>query len=382
MMIFQHRDTERQRPVKGSLLRTHPCVVVLLIVLLMTPTAGFAQISTHALNKFSDIMTQFKSMMAPGGVAYTKHTKSSDGYALYCNDITVKAGSQAMLPVVMKNVTSVYALQFRVALPKGVSVAYIEEDGYKRVEIGLSDRINNKKVFLNESAYMPEGLDGYENEFAWVCGVNYLNSKPLIEPGDGIIAYIPLIIDVSMTDGDYQCQVTNAEIVLYNESSPISVYPPLTTSTITVTDGSNFENTVLGDVNNDGEVNIADAMCIFSWLLENKPSVFEESVADFNQDGIITVSDGVAIIASMLDNSQSYLSCPDNHHPHMIDLGLPSGTKWACCNVGASAHEGYGGYYAWMHRVETGFRLCDLRQTKVPVRQLHRKTTKEKTTTS
>ncbi|MBQ2180960.1 MAG: hypothetical protein II400_01805, partial [Bacteroidaceae bacterium] len=22
----------------------------------------------------------------------------------------------------------------------------------------------------------------------------------------------------------------------------------------------------------------------------------------------------------------SYLSCPDNHHPHMIDLGLPSGT--------------------------------------------------------
>ena len=31
----------------------------------------------------------------------------------------------------------------------------------------------------------------------------------------------------------------------------------------------------------------------------------------------------------------------------MIDLGLPSGTKWACCNVGASAPEQYGGYYAW-----------------------------------
>ena len=25
--------------------------------------------------------------------------------------------------------------------------------------------------------------------------------------------------------------------------------------------------------------------------------------------------------------------CPDDHHPHMIDLGLPSGTKWACCNL-------------------------------------------------
>ena len=39
--------------------------------------------------------------------------------------------------------------------------------------------------------------------------------------------------------------------------------------------------------------------------------------------------------------------CPDNNHPHLIDLGLPSGTKWACCNVGANAPEEYGGYYAW-----------------------------------
>ena len=41
------------------------------------------------------------------------------------------------------------------------------------------------------------------------------------------------------------------------------------------------------------------------------------------------------------------LACPDSHHPHAIDLGLPSGTKWCCCNVGASTPEGYGGYYAW-----------------------------------
>lgn len=40
-------------------------------------------------------------------------------------------------------------------------------------------------------------------------------------------------------------------------------------------------------------------------------------------------------------------SCPDGNHPHYIDLGLPSGTKWACCNVGASKPEDYGGYYAW-----------------------------------
>ena len=39
--------------------------------------------------------------------------------------------------------------------------------------------------------------------------------------------------------------------------------------------------------------------------------------------------------------------CPDNHHPHMIDLGLPSGTMWSCCNVGATTPKDNGAYYAW-----------------------------------
>lgn len=40
-------------------------------------------------------------------------------------------------------------------------------------------------------------------------------------------------------------------------------------------------------------------------------------------------------------------SCPDGNHPHAIDLGLPSGVKWSCSNVGASTPSAYGGYYSW-----------------------------------
>ena len=37
-----------------------------------------------------------------------------------------------------------------------------------------------------------------------------------------------------------------------------------------------------------------------------------------------------------------------NYNGHeYVDLGLPSGTKWATCNVGANKPEEYGGYYAW-----------------------------------
>ena len=39
--------------------------------------------------------------------------------------------------------------------------------------------------------------------------------------------------------------------------------------------------------------------------------------------------------------------CPDGNHPHMIDLGLPSGTKWACCNIGANSPSDCGDYFAW-----------------------------------
>ena len=35
-----------------------------------------------------------------------------------------------------------------------------------------------------------------------------------------------------------------------------------------------------------------------------------------------------------------------NGHEY-VDLGLPSGLKWATCNVGASKPEDYGNYYAW-----------------------------------
>ena len=36
----------------------------------------------------------------------------------------------------------------------------------------------------------------------------------------------------------------------------------------------------------------------------------------------------------------------ENEHAY-VDLGLPSGTKWATCNLGATAPEGYGDYFAW-----------------------------------
>ena len=37
----------------------------------------------------------------------------------------------------------------------------------------------------------------------------------------------------------------------------------------------------------------------------------------------------------------------DANGHNYVDLGLPSGTLWATCNVGATTPEGFGDYFAW-----------------------------------
>ena len=75
----------------------------------------------------------------------------------------------------------------------------------------------------------------------------------------------------------------------------------------------------------------------------------------------------VALVLSLSVSAQFYIYCsngdvlevdsislvkPDNSNNQInnheyVDLGLPSGLKWATCNVGADSPEDYGDYFAW-----------------------------------
>ena len=74
---------------------------------------------------------------------------------------------------------------------------------------------------------------------------------------------------------------------------------------------------------------------------------------DVNGDGAVDVADIATVIDIMAGKGgdtpemQYYTTCPDANHPHLIDLGLPSGTMWACCNVGAGTPEESGDFFAW-----------------------------------
>ena len=58
-----------------------------------------------------------------------------------------------------------------------------------------------------------------------------------------------------------------------------------------------------------------------------------------------------SFLVSCGDSKKSETVSQINGHEY-VDLGLPSGIKWATCNVGATKPEEFGGYYAWGETVE------------------------------
>ena len=49
----------------------------------------------------------------------------------------------------------------------------------------------------------------------------------------------------------------------------------------------------------------------------------------------------------IVTQDESYTAVFEKFEPEYVDLGLPSGLKWATCNVGATKPEEYGDYFAW-----------------------------------
>ena len=154
---------------------------------------------------------------------------------------------------------------------------------------------------------------------------------------------------------------------------------------------ANAQNSLVGDVNKDGSVNIADVTMVVDIILNGQKelsissseiflrkdnsativitsgygsytaSSADTNIADASLSGstvIITGKKGGTTVVKVIDTISGNMEeisvtvmdaliCPDENHPHLIDLGLPSGTKWACCNEGADKPETYGSYYAW-----------------------------------
>ena len=94
------------------------------------------------------------------------------------------------------------------------------------------------------------------------------------------------------------------------------------------------------------------AAIIIALFVHNQSAMAQVGLqADLNNDNTVNISDISYLIGLVMNRTTNATVaagiCPNAMHPHVIDLGLPSGTKWTCCNVGAKNPLEYGEYFAW-----------------------------------
>ncbi|MBR5062753.1 MAG: hypothetical protein IKX24_11530 [Prevotella sp.] len=126
-------------------------------------------------------------------------------------------------------------------------------------------------------------------------------------------------------------------------------------------DGCNSEWTSLNGVNGRKFTSKKNGNSIFLPAAGNKVSSVLANVGNYGYYHTATLSSSnqswnrnlqISSSTAKMDNTSRYGGKPvravrASHKPKAIDLGLPSGTKWASCNVGASKPEEYGEYFAW-----------------------------------
>ncbi|MBR5831997.1 MAG: hypothetical protein IKY79_05210 [Bacteroidales bacterium] len=114
-----------------------------------------------------------------------------------------------------------------------------------------------------------------------------------------------------------------------------------------------------GNVTSDGGSTVTSrGIC---WSISPNPTIDNNKTTDGNGVGEFTsditgLTNGTTYyVRAYATNSKgtaygeekSFTTLPGVNGYAYVDLGLPSGLKWATCNVGATTPEEYGNYYAW-----------------------------------
>lgn len=242
---------------------------------------------------------------------------------------------------------------------------------------------------------------------ATYSGVTWNSSNPdvALVGSDGVVKALKTgtaEITCSAADGNGAVAICSIEVIPSvdpvigdaNEDGRVSVSDISHVANVILSYTQKNPNFSIYDINDDGEITISDitgiASIILNGGLESKVKLLElptkkmtiginetkllnktvipykshvayqssnPAVATVDDLGNITgVSGGTAIIkVSAMDGSGLSSCCEvtvdssygliDEHS--FIDLGLPSGTRWATTNLGASISDEYGQYYAW-----------------------------------
>lgn len=204
--------------------------------------------------------------------------------AIYAEAITSHSGGEVSLTISLKNAQAATAYSFDLQLPEGVSLATNSNGSYQYT---LSSRHNGHSEVVNYNS--GSGLYSF--------AVLSIQSKE-VNGNDGVIWAVKLKISDKLVDGVYSIKIKNAKYSLISGSSKVSM--PEVISKLTI------ESYIKGDVNNDGDVDIADAVCIVNHVVGIAAPSFVAQAADVNGDGDADIADAVCIVNYVVGIIQSF----------------------------------------------------------------------------
>ena len=94
---------------------------------------------------------------------------------------------------------------------------------------------------------------------------------------------------------------TRQEMVIqqtYNFESNVLIGTPSNPITLA------WKGTLIGDVNGDGDVNIADVACIISYVMGTPAQSFKLEMADVNFDRVVNIDDAITIVNRIIEKMQ------------------------------------------------------------------------------
>ena len=195
--------------------------------------------------------------------------------AIYIDRVEARAGETVTLSVKMKNSFIAEGFGFDLVLPEGITVA-LDEYGFPIAELS-TERTNSR---ITNHFDVDFKLDGSLNVQAY-------SSRGLTISGhDGEVALITIKVSEGLEAGEYPIILRN--IAITDENS--------TTVTMeSVTCVLEVPSYIIGDANNDGNVNVGDLTAISHYILERPDASFLFQAADANQDGNVNVGDLTAV---------------------------------------------------------------------------------------
>lgn len=209
-------------------------------------------------------------------------------------DITAKYGTLAELPIILNDPTTIMGLQFKLTLPKGISVA--EDNG--TLVTSLTDRTSSMIIMGRKD---PDAVNSYLFVILSLEG-------NAISGDEGNIANIRLSIANDIEIKKHDIIIEDALLV----SNTFSTISSECISEITIKDMT------LGDVNNDNEIDIADVIGIVNYILKNPSDSFILGGADINQDGDIDIADVIGVVNLILKDSSNSMA-PLRVYHSMLD---------------------------------------------------------------